>query len=84
MNKLAGKELQSVPSQINTGSSEGAAAPDPLSAGSRAFISARSRSRSRRGGKSEEGSRARGARAVRLPGLFTLFKELGTALGPKL
>lgn len=31
MNKLAGKELQSLPSQIDAGYSEGAAATDPLS-----------------------------------------------------
>lgn len=40
MNKLAGKELQSLPSQINAGYGEGAAAPDPLWAGSR-VLSAR-------------------------------------------
>lgn len=89
MNKLAGKELQSLPSQINAGSSEGAAATDPLAARRRAFISAPSRRRSGRRGKSEEGPRARGARgargaALRLPGLFTLFKERGTAPGPEL
>lgn len=64
MNKLAGKELQSLPSQINAGYSEGAAATDPLSASLHAFISAQSHFKSTSKGKSKEGSWERGVTAA--------------------
>lgn len=86
MNKLAGKELQSLPSQINAGYGEGAAAPDPLSAGSRAFISTPSPFRSpSSGGARRVVGHGRGGRAGAEPppGLRTGFKGLGAARGPR-
>lgn len=80
MNKLAGKELQSLPSQIKAGYSEGAAVAAPLSAALRRLL------RSAGKGWSQEaaGSAAEPSAAVRLPAPLRLFKELRSALGPKL
>lgn len=87
MNKLAGKELQSLPSQINAGYREGAAATALLSASLHAFIFAQSQFRSneqreQRGASSGAtgllqqwcGSRAHMAAPV--PGQLRGFKEL--------